>query len=50
MSKSVETDEYVKFVARESTPVALTTRTIERASDRDPELLAFRESLVNGKW
>ena len=50
MSKSVETDEYVKFVARESTPVALTTRAIERASDRDPELLAFRESLVNGKW
>ena len=45
MSKSVETDECVKFVARESTPVAMTTREIERASDRDPELLAIRECL-----
>lgn len=50
MSKSVETDEYVKFIACESTPVAMTTRKIERASDCDRELLVIRECLVNGKW
>ena len=50
MSKKFEKDEYVKFVARESTPVAVATREIERASDRDPELLSFRACLVNGKW
>jgi len=33
-----ETEEYVKWVAQESTPVALTTREIERASEHDPEL------------
>ena len=50
MSKIVESDEYVKFVARESTPVAMTTREIERVSDHDPELIAVRECLLNGKW
>ena len=49
MSKSVETDEYVKFVASESTPVAMTTRDIGRASDGDPKLLVIRECIVNGK-
>ena len=49
-SKTVELDEYVKFVARESTPVAMATREIERASDRDPELVAVRNCLLNGKW
>ena len=46
MSKIVESDEYVKFVARESTPVAMTTREIERVSDHDPELIAVRECIV----
>ena len=50
MSKTVESDEYVKFVARESTPVAMTTREIERVSDTDPELIAVRECLLKGKW
>ncbi|MCG8078606.1 MAG: hypothetical protein JAY75_20510, partial [Candidatus Thiodiazotropha taylori] len=50
LSKSVESDDYVKFVARESTPVAMTTREIERASDQDSELVAVRECLLNGKW
>ena len=44
------TEEYVKWVAQESTPVALTTREIERASDHDPELESVRECLLNGKW
>ena len=42
-----QTEEYVKWVAQESTPVALTT---ERASEHDPELKSVRESLLIGKW
>ena len=45
-----QTEEYVKWVAQESTPVALTTREIERASEHDPELKSVRESLLKGKW
>ena len=45
-----QTEEYVKWVAQESTPVALTTREIERASEHDPELRSIRECLLNGKW
>ena len=48
MSKIVESDEYVKFVAHELTPIAMTTRKIERDSDRDPEPIAVRECLL--KW
>ena len=40
----------MKWVAQESTPVALTTREIERASEIDPELQSGRECLLNGKW
>ena len=45
-----QTEEYVKWVAQESTPVALTTPEIERASEHDPELKSVRECLLNGKW
>ena len=45
-----QTEEYVKWVAQESTPVAPTTREIERASEHDPELKSVRECLLNGKW
>ena len=45
-----ETEEYVKWVAQESTPVSLTTREIERASEHDPELESVRECLLNGRW
>lgn len=34
-----ETEEYVRFVAENSTPQALSTREIEQASDVDKELL-----------
>ncbi|XP_068703709.1 uncharacterized protein [Montipora foliosa] len=52
-SKSKErnrTDEYVQWVAQESTPVALTTREIESASEEDPELQSVRECLLSGRW
>ena len=45
-----QTEEYVKWVAQELTPVALTTREIERASEHDHELKSARECLLNGKW
>ena len=45
-----QTEEYVKWVAQESTPVFLTTREIERASELDPELKSVPECLLNGKW
>ena len=44
------TDEYMKWVAQESTPVALTTREIESASEEDPELQTVRECLLSGRW
>ena len=42
-------DEYLKWVAQESTPVALTTREIESASEKDPELQSVRECLLTGR-
>ena len=45
-----QTEEYVRWVAQESTPVALKTREIERASEYDAELKSVRECLLNGKW
>ena len=44
-----QTQEYVKRVAQESTPVAMTTREIERISEHDAELKSVRECLLNGK-
>ncbi len=46
----VKTEEYVRFIAQESTPVALTTKQIERESEYDPELMEVRRCLLDGKW
>ncbi|XP_065941320.1 uncharacterized protein [Magallana gigas] len=43
-------DDYVRFVAVEATPIAMTTRDIERASEDDPELCSVRQCLVNQQW
>ncbi|XP_078309584.1 uncharacterized protein LOC144617972 [Crassostrea virginica] len=43
-------DDYVRFVAKEATPIAMTNREIERASENDPELCAVRQCLVNQQW
>lgn len=45
-----EADEYIKFVAREATPVAMTTKEIERESEHDPELKAVRGCILTGNW
>ncbi|XP_033725232.1 uncharacterized protein K02A2.6-like [Pecten maximus] len=43
-------EEYIRFVAKEATPVAMTTREVERESEKDPELSEVREHLLNGQW
>ena len=50
LKEKSQTDEYVKWVAQESTPVALTTSEIESASEEDPELQSVRECLLSGRW
>ena len=45
-----QTDECVKWVAQESTPVALTTREIESTPEKDPELQRVGVRLLSGKW
>jgi len=47
---SVDDHEYIKFVAREATPSAMTTREIEEVSFRDAEISRLRESVTNGTW
>ena len=39
---SSETEEMIKLVVQESTPIALTPREIERESEKDPELSSVR--------
>ena len=50
MSLANRTEEYIRFVAKEATPVAMTTTEIEQASDDDPEINAIRVCLLNGTW
>ena len=45
-----KTEEYVRFVAENATPCALSTRKIERASAIDKELSSVRECIQKGRW
>ena len=47
---SSEKEDIVRFVATEATPVALTTREIERKSELDPELQSVRYYIEIGDW
>ena len=47
---SSEAEEYVRFVAENSTPQALSTREIERASDADQELSNVRKCVQTEMW
>ena len=42
--------EYIRFVAEEATPKAVSTKEIERASDDDAELSSIRQCLLTGRW
>ena len=45
-----KTEEYVRFVAENATPCALSTQEIERASAIDKELSSVRECIQKGRW
>ena len=43
-------EEHVRFVAMNSTPKAVTTHDVERASSDDAELQQLRECIDTGRW
>ncbi|XP_069782085.1 UPF0462 protein C4orf33 homolog isoform X1 [Narcine bancroftii] len=45
-----ETESFVRFVAIQATPKAVTTKEVERESKRDPELMEVRECIQSGQW
>lgn len=45
-----KTENYIRFVAREATPSALTTREVEETSKVDDELTIVRECLESRRW
>ncbi|PFX16885.1 Uncharacterized protein K02A2.6 [Stylophora pistillata] len=47
---SGEEFDFVKAVAEESLPVALTAKQIELVSDSDPELASLRQYILGGDW
>ena len=46
----ISSTEYVKFVAVNATPSAITTREIEKASRFDTEISAVRECIAHNLW
>ena len=47
---SGEQVDFVKAIAQESTPVAMTAREVERESESDPELCSVRHYIQTGDW
>ncbi len=47
---SHESDGYVRFVAISATPRALTSREVEEASEKDPELIEVRKAIESGHF
>ncbi len=47
---SHESDEYVRCVAISATPRALTSREVEEASEKDPELIEVRKAIESGHF
>ena len=47
---SSEKEDIARLVATEATPVALTTREIERERELDPELQSVRYYIETGDW
>ena len=42
--------DFVRALAQESTPVALTAKEVERESEKDPELVSVRHYIRTGDW
>ena len=47
---SGEETDAVKMIAEESTPMVLTAKEVERASEEDPELSSVRHYIQSGDW
>ena len=45
-----ETERYIRWIAGEATPKALTTRQVEEASRADEQLTAVRRCVQNDSW
>ena len=45
-----DTEEYIRSVTIAATPIAVTTREIERASENDDELSGVRKCIISGHW
>ena len=43
-------EEYVRFVAQEAVPKAMTARQVEECSNNDAELVRIRECIQRGDW
>ena len=48
--RSEENNDFVRIIAQESTPVALTAKEVERESEKDPELTSVRHYIRSGNW
>ena len=42
--------DFVKVIAQESSPVAMTAKEVERESEKDPELCSVRHYIQSGDW
>ena len=42
--------DFVRVIAQESTPVAMTVKEVERESEKDPELCSVRHYIQSGDW
>ena len=42
--------DFVRVIAQESTPVAMTAKEVERESEKDPELCSVRHYIQSGDW
>ena len=47
---NTEKGDLVRFVAQQNTPVSLTPKEIERASENNPELSSMRHYIHTGDW
>ena len=45
-----EKADFVRVLAQESTPVAMTAKEVERESENDPELCSVKHYIQSGDW
>ena len=45
-----EEADFLRVLAQEGTPVAMTAKEVERESENDPELCSVRHNIQSGDW